>query len=391
MIAPSLISLILATASSLAVAAIPAPPGVVIDHSPVSSRQYIGSPGIAILPDGELVASHDLFGPGSTTDTTVVFSSSDKGSHWQKRAELKGQWWSTLFVHNNALYLFGVTKEYGACVIRRSIDGGKTWTTPTNAQSGLLLSTGMYHCAPVPVIVHNGRIWRAMEEYTGPTWGKFKAFMMSAPENADLLNASSWTSTNRIGPGPDWLNGTATAVLEGNAVVTPEGTVTDILRVHQPNFDEVAARMHVNADGTQMAFDPKADFIKMPGGSKKFTIRWDATSKRYWSLVNYIPAAFHAATGRPDQVRNTLALVSSKDLESWTVNQIIIQERDTAHCGFQYVDWLFDGKDIIAAIRTAYPEKDGTPAHNFHDANWLLFKRIKGFRKLAQPTELPNP
>ncbi len=251
-----------------------------------------------------------------------------------------------------------------------------------DARSGVLHSNGMYHCAPVPVVVHNGRVWRAMEEYTGPTWGKFKAFMMSAPEQTDLLDASNWTSTNRIGPGPDWLNGTASAVLEGNAVVTPTGAITDILRVHQPDFNEYVAIMHVNSDGSEITFNPKSDFIRMPGGSKKFTIRWDAASKRYWSLVNWIPDAHQARAGRPDQVRNTLALASSGDLRSWTINSIVLYSEDVSNTGFQYVDWLFDGQDIVAAVRTAFPEADGTAAHNFHDANWLIFQRIKGFRKL---------
>ena len=48
------------------------PPGVVIDYSPAKSRQYIGSPSLAVLPNGEYVASHDFFGPGSTRDTRRV-------------------------------------------------------------------------------------------------------------------------------------------------------------------------------------------------------------------------------------------------------------------------------------------------------------------------------
>lgn len=46
--------------------------------------------------------------------------------------------------------------------------------------------------------------------------------------------------------------------------------------------------------------------------------------------------------------------------------------RDT---GFQYVDWQFDGDDIIYTVRTAY---DG--AHSFHDANRITFGRLPGFR-----------
>jgi len=48
---------------------------------------------------------------------------------------------------------------------------------------------------PVPVLVHGGRIWRAMEDAAGGTqWGKrYRAMMMSTPADADLLNAKSWT------------------------------------------------------------------------------------------------------------------------------------------------------------------------------------------------------
>ncbi|MFN7928414.1 MAG: sialidase family protein [Blastocatellia bacterium] len=109
-------------------------PGVVIDYSPAASQQYIGSPSIAVLPNGEYVASHDFFGPGSTYSKMSVFGSRDKGQTWEKRADLDGQWWSSLFVHKGALYLMGTTKEYGFTVIRRSTDGGRTWTEPRDRE-----------------------------------------------------------------------------------------------------------------------------------------------------------------------------------------------------------------------------------------------------------------
>src|SRR5205807_2035975 len=114
------------------------------------------------------VASHDFFGPGSTHDRTLVFASRNQGKSWEKRAEIAGQWWSSLFVHRGALYLMGTKKEHGPAIIRRSTDGGRTWTEPRDGNSGLLLADGQYHCAPVPVVVHRGRIWRAMEDARGP-------------------------------------------------------------------------------------------------------------------------------------------------------------------------------------------------------------------------------
>ena len=359
------------------------PPGVVIDYSPASSRQYIGSPSIAVLPNGDYVASHDFFGPGSTYSKMSVFGSKDKGITWQKRADLEGQWWSTLFVHNGALYLMGTTKEYGFTVIRRSTDGGKTWTEPKDENSGLLFGDGRYHCSPQPIVIHKGRIWRAMEDaMNGTKWGeRFNAFMMSAPVDADLLKASSWTASNRLARNPEWLGGKFNAWLEGNAVVTPEGKIVNILRVDIKQDDnEKAAIVRISDDGKQASFDPQKDFVDFPGGSKKFTIRWDAKSKAYWALANFIPELHRRK--EPSRPRNTLALIRSTDLRKWEVRSVLFYHPDTAKHGFQYPDWLFEGNDLIAVVRTAFDDAaDG--AHNQHDANYLTFHRIRNFRKLT--------
>ena len=60
--------------------------------------------------------------------------------------------------------------------------------------------------------------------------------------------------------------------------------------------------------------------------------------------------------------------------------RVLLQHPDTAKHGFQYVDWRFDGEDLIAACRTAFDDDQGG-AHNFHDANYLTFHRIADFRR----------
>lgn len=356
-------------------------PGVIINYSPASTRQYIGSPSLAVLPDGTYVASHDLFGPGSTSDRTLVFASKDKGRTWSKRAEIVGQWWSTIFVHRGALYLMGTSRENGFTVIRRSTDGGFTWTDPRDAESGLLLADGPYHCAPVPIVVHRGRIWRAMEDQFGPPgWGKcFRSFVLSAPEDVDLLKASNWTTTNRIGRDPSWLGGRFNGWLEGNVVVAPDGEIVNILRVDSPDDDEWAALIKISPDGKTATFDPATGFFHFPGGAKKFTIRWDEVSRHYWALVTWVPPQYR--TGNPASTRNTLALARSKDLRNWEVRAVLITRPDVAKHGFQYADWLFEGSDIIAVVRTAHDDGVGG-AHNFHDANFMTFHRVRDFRDL---------
>lgn len=361
-------------------------PGVVIDHVAASTGQYIGSPSLAVLADGTYVASHDLFGPKSTRDTTVLFRSADRGQTWERLGTIRGAWWSSLFVHRGALYLMGPDREYGHVVIRRSTDGGKTWTEPRDGNTGLLLADGKYHTAPCPVVVHDGRIWRAMEDAMGPGgWGShFRAFMMSAPQDADLLRAESWTRSNPIARDPAWLDGKFGGWLEGNAVVTPDGHVVDLLRVDQKPDGGFAALVDVTDDGKTARFDPAAGFIRLPGGAKKFTVRFDDVTKRYWTLSNYIPP--EDANPNPSATRNTLALCSSADLRQWTVERVILHHPDRKRHGFQYVDWLFDGDDLIAVSRTAFDD-DAGGAHSAHDANYMTFHRIRGFRKRATPAQ----
>jgi hypothetical protein len=346
-------------------------PGVVIDHSPGATGKYLGSPSIAMLPNGHYVASHDFFGPATNENRTAIFSAGDAGKTWRKLTEFDGQFWSSLFVHKEALYIMGTSGHYGQAVIRRSTDGGVTWTTPKDRRTGLLIAEGQYHCAPVPIVVHSGRIWRAMEDRNPPAgWGSnFRSFVMSAPVDADLLNADSWTASNRLRFNQAWPG---RAWLEGNIVVTPQNKLVNILRVEYKDAEK-AAIVRISEDGKSVSFDPEKDFVDFFGGTNKFTIRYDPLTKRYWSLVN--------KQKNPKAYRNILTLVSSSDLRSWKVESVILRHRDSEKHAFQYIDWLFEDTDIIAVSRTAYDDGMGG-AHRAHDANYLTFHRIQNFREL---------
>lgn len=342
------------------------PPGVIVYHSPAAQEHYIGSPSICILPNGDYVASHDLFGPASAEyekPVVRVYRSSDQGRSWKQTAELKGQFWSNLFVHKGALYILGTDKHYGNLVIRQSKDNGSTWT------DRYLLREGRYHTAPVPVASHNGRLWRGVEVANGPAeqWAAMLgACMISADEHADLLKASSWKHTNNLLSDPGWL--------EGNAVATKEGEIWNILRVHRPDDleNEKAGIVKISEDGSTATFDR---FISFPGGSKKFSIRYDAASQLYWTISNYVPEAYRNII-QLDRMRNTQALCSSPDLLQWDVRTVVLQHTDHEKHGFGYVDWQFDGEDLIFLSRTAFDAK------SYHEANYLTFHRIPQFRTL---------
>lgn len=361
----------------------PKVPGIVVNHVPASTGIYIGSPSLAIHSDGRYVATHDEFGPRSTEHTsavTRVYRSSDRGTTWEPIAKIQGQFWSTLFSHQGSLYLIGTDKHHGNLIIRRSDDAGETWTEPQDAKSGLL-KKGEFHCAPQPVVIHDGRIWRAMEDASGGVkWGeRYMPFVMSAPSHSDLLNRDSWAFTNRVSSNKKWLGGDFGGVLEGNAVVDPKGHVVNILRAAcRPSLVGKAALMHVSDNANKLTFDPRSDFVDLPGGSKKFTIRQDPVTGHYWSLVNWVKPDF-IGKYKPSGIRNTLALVSSPDLINWRIERQVLHKPDLKY-GYQYADWQFDGDDLIAVVRTAEDDQEGG-AHSFHDANYITFHRIVDFRK----------
>jgi len=367
-------------------------PGVIIDYSPAASGLYIGSPSIAVLPNGDYVASHDFFGPKSNehkSARSAVFRSSDRGGSWRQVAEVQGAFWSKLFVHRDALYFLGTDRHHGNAIIRRSTDGGATWTSPVDRRSGLLRDNGEYHCAPMAVIEHNGRLWRAMEWRHPPEkWGvNYRAGMLSIPVDGDLLDADQWTFADFLPSYRSWNGGDMGAWLEGNAVVTPAGAVVNVLRVQTNSPDEKAAIVRVSADNRALSFDPENDFVSFPGGSKKFTIHFDPQTKLYWSVASIVPERHRAE--KPGGIRNTLALVSSPDLRTWTTKTVLLYHRDVKNHGFQYVDWMFDGDDIIATCRTAYDDGVGG-ARNNHDANFLTFHRWSNFRTRTMADAPPD-
>ena len=368
-------------------------PGTIITYSPASSKVYIGSPGIAVLSDEVYLTKCDEFGPGTTehvSAVTNVFRSQDRGKTWKRVARLDGLFWANIFTHEDAVYLLGTTHHHGRIVIMRSVDAGSTWTTPTDGDHGLITAEGEYHTAPMPIIEHDGKLWRAVEDAMGGTrWGeRYRARMLSIPLGSDLLKAENWTLSEPLPRNPEWLGGDFAGWLEGNAVLTPDGEMVDFLRVACTDGG-TAAMVHVSDDGKSLTFDPASDFIDFPGGSKKFSIRYDQKSKAYWTLSNPVMPC-HAGEAKAASTRNTLALMRSEDLRNWEIRCLLIYNPEVRNHGFQYPDWLFDGDDILAAVRTGCDDGVGG-AHNAHDANFLTFHRFANFRELTMADSVVDP
>ena len=371
-----------------------------------ATKTYLGSPSIVRLPNGGILATHDYFGPGCPRNhegeehLTSVYLSEDDGRSWRNLTHIANAFWSSLFVLGEAVYLIGTTQQYGSIAIRRSEDGGSTWTHPFDDRSGLLFAGGPrraapnYHCAPVPVLARDGRIYRAFEDNPPAVWPSgFEACVLSADVRADLLDASSWRMSNKLALQAEWLAEEWGAFaeagwLEGNVVEDQEGQLWNVLRLNaRRSGDEAwslwnkAAMVRVDQEGAILSFDPSNGVIDLPGGHSKFTIRYDSQSQRYATLSNGV-----RDVSRPT-LRSVLSLYASTDLRSWSHCHTLLADDSgflsklsAQRTGFQYVDWQFDGEDILYLVRTAY---DG--AHNYHDANRITFHRLYDFRTWIAP------
>jgi len=227
-----------------------------------------------------------------------------------------------------------------------------------------------------------------METAHGPVlkWGeRYGAMVMSAPVDADLMNAKSWQTSDVLFFDGSYLNGNFTGWLEGNFVVDKDGQMWNIMRVDdKTTHHEKAAMVKISDDGKNLSFDPNTGFIPFDGGAKKFVIKYDSVTQYYYTIVNPIFDKYSAQypDRNPSSFRNVLMLKRSKDLKNWENVQSVLEHEDVIKHGFQYVDWLFEEDDIIVLSRTAH--FDGKEdARNNHDANFLTFHRIEGFRSIG--------
>lgn len=382
-------------------------PGVIVAKAPIPKRSFVASPAITILNDGSYMVSHDRYGSAFKTSPkiTTVYRSQDKGLTWKKQAEIEGLYWASFLVLKDAVYLMGTSQSIGDIVICKSTDKGVTWTKPENG----LLFQGRYHTAPTTFVAHKGRVWRAYEEDADPANPRhFQAFVLSAPQSADLLSAANWTKSNGLEFDEKLINARAPRWREGNMVVGPDGNMVDFIRLEsrQKPKDtykltgavegmtryEIAGKIDVSADGKKVSFDSKKGLVSFPGAETKFSIRYDPVSKKYWSLVNKITSNKPGSDFKvsPHHQRNVVMLTSSPDLLNWTEHAKLLRWNEGKTItmedkyAFQYLDWVFDGKDILAVSRTAWD------SINYHDSNYITFHRFENFRTMVMADSPPD-
>lgn len=345
------------------------------------SGRYLCSPSLVRHPDGFLLASMDLFAGNHPQNLTLIFRSDDDGEHWHYVSELMPCFWGKMFIHKGELYMLSCSTEYGDLLIGKSTDGGKSFSAPVALLRGSNGKNGNdgVHKNPQNVFVYKGRIYNTLE---WGTWANKEychaAMVMSCDINDDLLVPENWSFSEPLKYDPNWpgtVDGTACGTIEGTLVCHPNGQLYNVMRYNitsgKPPYGLVLA-YKVNAE------DPDAPLeyshaIKMPCNNSKFMIKYDSVSQQYYSVVTRIDCE------KRIHRRNLLSLMRSSDMENWNLVCDLIDKReeDMEKVGFQYVDFEFEGEDIIYLCRTALNNAD-----SFHNSNYATFHRIKNFRDI---------
>lgn len=339
-------------------------PGTVINYLHPEDKQYahsgryLCSPSIVRTPKGNLLASMDLFEGNNSQNVTLVFRSEDDGKSWHYVTDIMPCFWGSLFEHDGKVWMIATSHEYGDLMIGYSEDDGNTWSEPAvilrGASVGHTCISGGAHKAPMPVIKSNGRIWTAFEYGGWHCPGKFSNMVISADEKSDISLSSSWSISEPVNISPE--DGAMPVSIEGNVVETPEGEVVNILR-YAPNKATVF-KADCESPDAPLEFE---GICKFPMAHTKFEIRRHV-SGWYYSVGNTYPA------------RTRAAIYKSKDLKNWEFVYEVANYNNlnASEVGFQYPSFIFDGDEMLITIRTAF-----NLAHNFHDANYTLFFRVK--------------
>lgn len=343
------------------------------------SGRYLCSPSLLCHPSGFLLASMDVYQHEAAQNLTLIFRSDDEGKSWHYVSELMPCFWGKMFIHNSDIYMLACSTEYGDLLIGKSSDGGKSFTAPVcllRGSGGKSGGVGV-HKNPQNVFTHNGRIYNTLE------WGSWSQryhapMVMSADENSDLLNPDSWSFSHPVKYDENWegvASGKSTGNIEGTLALSPDGKLYNIMRYDMskttPNYGLVLA-YEVDTKNPEAPLK-YSHAIPFPANNSKFMIKRDEKSGKYYSLATRITDPEKTSD------RRLLSLMISDDLYHWsTVTDIIdLRDKDFKKHGVQYVDFEFNGDDIIFLCRTATNGAD-----SFHNSNYQTFHKIKNFRNV---------
>ena len=407
----------------------------ILYKSPNPQKIYLGTPGIAVCPNGRLVATFHVSGDkdlysqlsGVSEDgRCFIYTSDDQGETWVHRANTS-MIHARPFVAGDKLYVLG---HSGDLRITRSDDWGNTWSDYSELTTGEKWAGSANN-----VLIKGKNVYLEMDrrEYgVSKAWAvaEFSPRLLRANIETDLLNPESWTISSAkafidyvddksmetlfgvpfypayypdryILPNAGRRNASPLGWLEGNVVqihdphhqfYDPSGKTFYLFLRSNTGLTNIGSMLKVteNDDGTMTTSIQKSPsgqdllFIPIPGGQQTFYIHYDEKTELYWMLTTQTTDSMTKAEflekdrfGGPYDERRRLALYFSKNMFDWCfagLASVGSEEKQSRHC----ISMAVQGDDLIFVSRSG--DQDTESAHN---CNVVTFHRIENFRSLV--------
>lgn len=406
--------------------------------SPDPQNVYTGSPSIEVCPDGTIVASMDLFGPGvkalpgakgdrpfpRQTMQGKVFTSDDGGSTWTFRTDFPFMH-ARLFTAGETLYLIGLC---GDVKIMASNDGGTTWGEPVS-----LTDRGDWAQGATNVWKAGGYVYLVMmnlttRDYKGYFPSVLSPVLFRAPENADLTDAGQWTHSQpmtafrdlvpneeldyfglpfysvhrdvsldvgggRMANAIGWHEAYVVQITDpDHCWFDSSGKTFHILARsdnHRSNFAAMAKVVERDGGAMELALETapsgkKAVFLPMPGGHMKFHLLYDEPSALYWLVSSQSTDSMTRVDRLPPNrfnlpynERRRLQLSYSKNLVDWCFAGLVSAGKSDLESR-HYCGMAVRGDDLLVLSRSGDEN-----AKNPHDTNLITLHTITRFRDLV--------